>query len=93
MKAAAPALYNEYKTKFNREPGLYTLEAYNSAYFFLEGIKKGKTTREALNTWIGEAVVKGVGLTMSFSSTGDVDKIVMNQYTIKNGKMVWVKTL
>ena len=93
MKAAAPALYKEYKTKFNREPGLYTLEAYNSAYFFLEGIKKGKLTREAMNTWIGEAVVKGVGMTMSFSSTGDSDKIIMNEYTIKNGKMVWVRVL
>ena len=46
-----------------------------------------------MNTWIGEAVVKGVGMTMSFSSTGDSDKIIMNEYTIKNGKMVWVRVL
>jgi hypothetical protein len=38
-------------------------------------------------------VVKAVGSTISFSATGDPDKIVMNQYTIKNGKMVWVKKL
>jgi branched-chain amino acid transport system substrate-binding protein len=93
MKTAAPALYAEYKTKFNREPGLYTLEAFNSAYFFLEGIKKGNVTRAALNTFIDESVVKGVGMTMSFAATGDSDKIIMNQYTIKNGKMTFVKKL
>jgi hypothetical protein len=42
---------------------------------------------------LGEAVVKAVGATISFSATGDPDKIVMNQYTIKNGQMVWVKRL
>jgi branched-chain amino acid transport system substrate-binding protein len=93
MKSAAPTLYKEYKTKFNREPGLYTLEAYNAAYFFLEGIKKGNVTRAALNTFIDESVVKGVGMTMSFAATGDSDKIIMNQYTIKNGMMVFVKKL
>ena len=93
MDKVAPALAAEYKKKFNREHGLYTLEAYNAAYVLLEGIKAGKTTRESLNTWLGEAVVKAVGTTISFSATGDPDKIVMNQYTIKNGKMVWVKQL
>ena len=67
MDKVAPALAAEYKKKFNREHGLYTLEAYNAAYVLLQGIKAGKT--------------------------GDPDKIVMNQYTIKNGKMVWVKRL
>ena len=93
MDKVAPALAAEYKKKFNREHGLYTLEAYNAAYVLLEGIKAGKTTRESLNTWLGEAVVKAIGATISFSATGDPDKIVMNQYTIKNGKMVWVKKL
>jgi branched-chain amino acid transport system substrate-binding protein len=93
MEKVAPELAKEYKAKFSRDHGLYTLEAYNSAYVLLQGIKAGKTTREALNTWLGEAVVKAVGATISFSATGDPDKIVMNQYTIKNGKMVWVKQL
>ena len=93
MDKVAPALAAEYKKRFGRVHGLYTLEAYNSAYVLLEGIKAGKTTRDALNTWLGEAVVKGVGATISFSATGDPDKIVMNQYTIKNGEMVWVKQL
>ena len=93
MEKVAPELAKEYKAKFSRDHGLYTLEAYNSAYVLLQGIKAGKTTRESLNTWLGEAVVKAVGATISFSATGDPDKIVMNQYTIKNGKMVWVKQL
>ena len=93
MKTASPALYKEYKAKFDREPGLYTLEAFNSAYFFLEGIRKGNVTRASLNKFIDESVVKGVGMTMSFAATGDSDKIIMNQYTIKKGKMVFVKKL
>jgi branched-chain amino acid transport system substrate-binding protein len=93
MDKVAPALAKEYKAKFNREHGLYTLEAYNAAYVFLQGIKAGKVTRESLADWLDTAVVKAVGTTISFSATGDPDKIVMNQYTIKNGKMVWVKQL
>ena len=93
MEKVAPALAAEYKKKFNRVHGLYTLEAYNAAYVLLQGIKAGKATREALNTWLGEAVVKVNGTTISFSATGDPDNIVMNQYTIKNGQMVWVKRL
>jgi branched-chain amino acid transport system substrate-binding protein len=93
MDKVSPALAKEYKAKFNREHGLYTLEAYNAAYVFLQGIKAGKVTRESLADWLDTAVVKAVGTTISFSATGDPDKIVMNQYTIKNGKMVWVKQL
>jgi branched-chain amino acid transport system substrate-binding protein len=93
MDKVAPALAKEYKTRFGQEHGLYTLEAYNSAYVLLQGIKAGKTTRESLADWLDTAVVKAVGSTISFSATGDPDKIVMNQYTIKNGKMVWVKKL
>ena len=93
MAKVAPALEKEYKAKFKREVGLYTLEAYNSAYVFLQGVKAGKTTREALNTWLGDATVKAVGQTISFSSTGDPFKLYMNEYTIKGGKMVWVKSL
>jgi branched-chain amino acid transport system substrate-binding protein len=93
MEKVAPALAKEYKQRFGRAHGLYTLEAYNSAYVLLQGIKAGKTTREGLATWLDDAVVKAVGATISFSATGDPDKIVMNQYTIKNGQMVWVKQL
>jgi branched-chain amino acid transport system substrate-binding protein len=93
MSKVAPALEKEYKKKFNREVGLYTLEAYNSAYVLLQGIKAGKTTREALNTWLGDATVKAVGQTISFSSTGDPFKLYMNEYTVKNGKIVWVGSL
>ena len=93
MKAAAPTLYKQYKAEYNKEPGLYTLEAYNATYFVLEGIKAGKTERDALNTWIGGATVKGVGMTMSFLATGDSAATIMNEYTIKNGKMVWVRKL
>jgi branched-chain amino acid transport system substrate-binding protein len=93
MDKVAPALAKEYKNRFDREHGLYTLEAYNAAYVFTQGVKAGKTTRASLADWLDTAVVKAVGSTISFSATGDPDKIVMNQYTIKNGKMVWVKKL
>jgi branched-chain amino acid transport system substrate-binding protein len=93
MKSAAPKLYKAYKKEFKREPGLYTLEAYNAAYFFLQGIKKGNTTRASLNTFIDESVVKGVGMTMSFAASGDSEKIIMNQFTIKKGEVVFVKRL
>ena len=93
MNTAAPKLYKAYKAEYNKEPGLYTLEAYNAAYFFLEAIKKGNTTRASINKFIDDEVVKGVGMTMSFGPSGDSESIVMNEYTIKNGKVVWVRKL
>lgn len=93
MKTAAPKLYAAYKSEFGKEPGLYTLEAYNAAWFFLQAIKKGNTTRASINKFIDEEVIKGVGMTMSFGPSGDSESIVMNEYTIKNGQMVWVRKL
>jgi len=52
MNTAAPKLYKAYKAEYNKEPGLYTLEAYNPAYFFLQAIKKGNTTRASINKFI-----------------------------------------
>ena len=93
MKTSAPKLYKAYKAEFNRAPGLYTLEAYNAAWFFLQAIKKGNTTRAAINTFIDNEVVKGVGMTMSFGPSGDTETIVMHEYTVKNGDIVWVRKL
>ena len=93
MKTAAPKLYKAYKAEFNREPGLYTLEAYNATWFFLQAIKAGNTTRASINKFIDDEVIKGVGMTMSFGPSGDSETIVMNEYTIKNGQMVWVRKL
>ncbi len=93
MNTAAPKLYSAYKAEYGKEPGLYTLEAYNAAWFFLQAIKKGNTTRASINKFIDDEVVKGVGMTMSFGPSGDSETIVMNEYTIKNGKVVWVRKL
>jgi branched-chain amino acid transport system substrate-binding protein len=93
MKTAAPKLYKAYKAEYKKEPGLYTLESYNAAWFFLQAIKKGNTTRASINKFIDEEVIKGVGMTMSFGPSGDSESIVMNEYTIKNGQMVWVRKL
>jgi branched-chain amino acid transport system substrate-binding protein len=58
MDKVAPALAKEYKAKFGRDHGLYTLEAYNSAYVFLQGIKAGKTTRESLTDWLEKQLLR-----------------------------------
>jgi branched-chain amino acid transport system substrate-binding protein len=91
MKTSAPKLYTAYKKEFNREPGLYTLEAYNAAYFFTQAIKAGNTTRASINKFIDDKVVKGQGMTMSFGPSGDSETIVMNEYTVKKGEIVWVR--
>ncbi len=91
MKTSAPKLYTAYKKEFNREPGLYTLEAYNAAYFFTQAIKAGNRTRASINKYIDDTVVKGQGMTMSFGPSGDSETIVMNEYTVKKGEIVWVR--
>lgn len=91
MKTSAPKLYTAYKKEFNREPGLYTLEAYNATYFFTQAVKAGNLTRASINKFIDDTVVKGQGMTMSFGPSGDSETIVMNEYTIKKGEIVWVR--
>jgi branched-chain amino acid transport system substrate-binding protein len=88
MAAADPKLTAEYKSAFGSAPRIYTLEAYNATLFFLEGVKKGNTTRAKLLNFINKSTVQGVGYKMKFTSRGEPSTKNMFAWTIKNGKIV-----
>jgi branched-chain amino acid transport system substrate-binding protein len=88
MATASPELTAEYKKAFNSAPRIYTLEAYNATYFFLEGIKAGNVSKAKLNNFINKTTVKGVGYDMKFTSRGEPSVKNMFAWTITNGKIV-----
>ncbi len=88
MATASPELTAEYKKAFNSAPRIYTLEAYNATYFFLEGIKAGNVSKAKLNNFINKTTVKGVGYDMKFTSRGEPAVKNMFAWTITNGKIV-----
>ena len=69
---------------------IYTLEAYNAAYFFLEAIKKGNTDKPTILKFINENSVKGIGTTMKFDAQGEPSKKFINEFTVKAGKIAYV---
>ena len=92
MATASPALAKEYKAKFKAEPGVYTLETYNAANIFLEAIAQGATTRAAIQGYINGGTFEGVGMTTTFDEkTGDTKNLFINEFTVKNGKIVFVR--
>lgn len=84
------ALAAEYEAFTGVAPAVYTLEAYNAASFFLEGIKQGKTTRESLNEFVSTTAFEAVGQTVEFDSTGEPTIKVMNEFTVKDGAIAFV---
>jgi branched-chain amino acid transport system substrate-binding protein len=93
MGKADPKLAAEYKKRFKDDPGVYTLETYNSANFFLDAIAKGNKTRATILAYIDTFRFKGVGMELFFNEKGDVDSTLINQFVIKNGKVEYVKAV
>jgi branched-chain amino acid transport system substrate-binding protein len=78
----------DYKDAFKVEAGTYSGEAFDAATVFLEGIKAGKTTREALNGFIGSFSGEGVTKSIEFDAKGEVTDKVIWAYKVKAGQIV-----
>jgi len=90
LGAADKQLAATYKKEYGTAPRIYTLEAYNAAYFFLEAIKKGNTDKPTILKFINENSVKGIGTTMKFDAQGEPSKKFINEFTVKAGKIAYV---
>ncbi|REE98881.1 bifunctional serine/threonine-protein kinase/ABC transporter substrate-binding protein [Thermomonospora umbrina] len=55
-----------------RTPGLYTAEGYDAALTFLSALKAGHTTREAVNSHLRTANVRGLTQRLRFGASGDL---------------------
>jgi branched-chain amino acid transport system substrate-binding protein len=90
MERADKKLTAIYKKEFGVAPAVYTLEAYNSAGFFLAAVTAGKTDRASILTFVNTTTYKGVGQTIKFTAAGEPTNKVMNQFIVKNGKIEYV---
>jgi branched-chain amino acid transport system substrate-binding protein len=93
LGAADKALTATYKKEYGVNPRIYTLEAYNATLFFLEAIKAGNTDKPSILNFINTKSVKGIGTTMKFDKAGEPSKKFINEFTVKNGKIEYVRNL
>ena len=86
--APSPADFqSSYKAKFNKDPGTYSPEAYDSANIILQAIKNGKYSREDINTYISNIDYKGITKEFKFDKTGEVEAITIYAYPVAGGKI------
>jgi branched-chain amino acid transport system substrate-binding protein len=88
LEAANAKLATEFTKSMGTAPGVYTVESYDAAGFFLDAIKAGNTTREAINNYVSTKSFKGVSKTLKFDKDGEVAGVDVNAFTIRNGKIV-----
>jgi branched-chain amino acid transport system substrate-binding protein len=76
---------DRYKTAAKVDPAIYATEGYDAATLFLDAIKKGNTTAEAINTYISGAKLDGVSKKLAFKPNGEPDSTSIFIYQVKNG--------
>ncbi|MCW2566830.1 MAG: Extracellular ligand-binding receptor [Mycobacterium sp.] len=78
----------DYKKAFGLEAGTYSGEAFDAGTVFLKGIEAGKTTRQAMNDFIGSYSGDGVTKSIKFDAKGEVADKVIWAYKVKGGQIV-----
>lgn len=80
-------LADRYKAKFGTDPAIYFSEGYDAATLFINAIKSGATTGEAINTFLSTATLDGVSKQIKFKPNGEVEATDVYLYTPKAGKL------
>lgn len=69
-------------------PGTYGAEAFDAANVFLDGIKDGVKTREAMLEYIKSYDKPGASKNVKFTETGESQDVVVWAYKVENGVIV-----
>lgn len=86
-----PEFIEAYKKSAGQEVGLYSSEAYDAANVYLELIKDGATTREAILEGLGEVEYEGLTKTFKWDDKGELDgEVTIYAYKVQGGKIVGV---
>ncbi len=75
----------KYKAAFNTDPAIYATEGYDAATLFINAIKGGATTPDAINTAVSGATLDGVSKKITFKANGEPDVNAIFIYQVKNG--------
>ena len=76
-----------YKAAFNTNPAIYSTEGYDAATLFVNAIKEGNTTPDAINTYISGAHLDGVSKKIAFKANGEPDVNAIFIYQVKGGAL------
>ncbi len=84
-----PKLEADFKAKIGVSSGVYAVESIDAANIFLSGIKNGKTTRAAMNKWVKNYNMKGLGgASLKFDAHGDISEGGFTGFLVTGGKLV-----
>lgn len=77
----------KYEALNSEAPGTYSTEGYDAMNIFLNGIKAGSTTREAMLTWVNGYDEAGVTKQIKFEENGEVVGGTVYAYEVTGGKL------
>jgi len=78
---------DRYKAATGNDPAIYSTEGYDSATLFIDAIKAGNTTSDAINTYISGANLKGVSKDITFTPDGEPNANSIFIYQVKGGAL------
>jgi branched-chain amino acid transport system substrate-binding protein len=76
-----------YKAAVKADPAIYSTEGYDAATLFVDAVKAGNTTAEAINTYVSGAKLDGVSKKIAFKPNGEPDVNAIFIYQVKNGAL------
>jgi branched-chain amino acid transport system substrate-binding protein len=78
-----------YRTKYGKDPGTYSAEAFDSTNIFLDSIRKGNTTRASILDYVNTKLGTYHGLTkdVTFLANGEISPGTIYIYEFKVGKV------
>jgi branched-chain amino acid transport system substrate-binding protein len=77
----------KYKAATGADPAIYATEGYDAATLFVNAIKEGHTTNDAINTYLKGATLDGVSKKIAFKENGEPDVNAIFIYQVKDGSM------
>jgi branched-chain amino acid transport system substrate-binding protein len=81
--AASKKFSDAYRAKFNTETAIYSAEGYDAATAFIEAVKAGNTTTEAINTFLSTLDVAGVAHQIKFNPNGETAATDVFMYEVR----------
>ena len=89
LAGISPKLEADFKKQMGVSSGVYSVESFDAANIFLQGIKKGNITRAAMLKWVKAYKGKSVsGNSIVFDKNGDISYGLFAGFTTKDGILV-----
>jgi branched-chain amino acid transport system substrate-binding protein len=85
---ASGTFFEDYKAKFNVDPGTYGAEAFDATNVFLAGIKTGIDTRPDMLTFVTDYTGQGITKNIAWTANGESKDIHVYAYKVVNGEIV-----